>query len=182
MPALFLHADDPFWRPQRAAALVALLADLGLLGDRWDCDGPVRYLAGHSFLQLLMFLGWSPQVALVPGEGGSGAAVCFVRVHIFEEPVLLSARPPPAVRCAQCRARASLPATFSCNTPLRCSSCGAKANAADLDWRQGAGWGCFFIEVDGVYPHEAIPSDKLLEALTGFAGCAWKYFYADTPL
>ncbi len=182
MPALLLHADDPFWRPQPAAALVGLLTDLGLLGDRRDWDGTIRYLAGHGFLKLLMFLGCSPRVVLAPGEGGSGAAVCSIRVHSFDKPVFLSARPLPAVRCAQCRASASLPAKFSCDTPYRCNACGAKANAADLDWRQGAGCGCVFIEVDGVYPQEAIPSDKLLDALSRFAGCSWKYFFADVPL
>ena len=85
MPSLFLHTDDPLWRPQPPAVLAALLGELGLLGDQAACCDPGRYPAGHRFLQLLMFLGCSPQVALAPGDGDSGDAVCSVRLLAFDE-------------------------------------------------------------------------------------------------
>ena len=181
MPSLFLHADDPLWQPQQSGALVTLLQELGLLGSEAGFNGPGRYCAGPGFLQLLMFLGCSPQVALAPGQAVGGQAVCSIRLLAFDEPVFLLARPLPAVRCAQCRASASLPPEFTFTTQYRCSTCGATAGAADLDWRQGAGCGCFFIEVNGVYPQEAIPSDKLLQELGRFSRCNWKYFFADAP-
>jgi len=181
MPSLFLHTVDPLWRPQQTGALVALLRELGLLGSAARCDGVGQYPAGPGFLQLLMFLGCSPRVALAPGGGESGQAVCSIRLLAFDDPVFLLARPMPAVRCAQCRASASLPPEFTFKTQYCCSTCGTEASAADLDWRQGAGCGCFFIEVNGVYPQEAIPSDKLLEELGRFADCNWKYFFAEVP-
>jgi len=179
MPSLFLHTDDPLWRPRPPGELVALLGELGLLDGEAGCHGPDRYPAGHCFLQLLMFLGCSPRVSLAPGDGESGDAVCSVRLLAFEEPVFLSARPLPSVRCSQCRARASLPPEFTFSTQYRCSACGAATRAVDLDWRQGAGYGRFFLEVNGIYPHEAMPSDKLLAELSRFARCGWKYFFAD---
>jgi hypothetical protein len=181
MPSLFFHADDPLWQPQRTDALVALLQQLGLLGSETELNGSGRYFAGDGFLQLLMFLGCSPQVALAPGAGAAGQAMCFIRLLVFDGPVFLLARPLPAVRCSQCRANASLPTGFTCMTRWCCSECGTTVRVADLDWRQGAGCASFFIEVHGVHPQEAIPSDKLLQELGRFSHSNWKYFFADSP-
>ncbi len=181
MPFLFLHAHDPLWRPQQPAALAARLQDLGLLGREAGAGVTGQYLAGHRFLQLLMFLGCSPRVALAPGEGESGQQMCSIRLLAFERPVFLLARPLPAVRCPGCRASATLPREFGCETQHSCSSCGTKVSTADLDWRQGAGCGSFFIEVSGIYPQEAVPSEKLLQELGRLAHCDWKYFFADAP-
>jgi hypothetical protein len=181
MPSLFLHADDPLWQPRHAATLVARLQELGLLGREGEFDGTDGYLAGRNFLQLLMFLGCSPRVTLAWNETVGGQQVCFIRLRAVEEPVFLATRPLPAVRCAQCRASASLSPGFGFATPYRCGECGRTTSAAGLDWRQGAGFGRFFIEVNGIHPQEAIPSDKLLEVLGRFSGCRWKYFFADVP-
>lgn len=180
MPSLFLHADDPFWQPQRTAALVAHLRKLGLLGSEVAFAGIGRYLAGHDFLKLLMFLGCSPRVALATGQSKSSEQMCFLRLLAFEGPVFVLARPPPAARCTQCRASAGLPPGFTFATQHRCGKCGVTASAADLDWRGGAGCGRFFIEVNGVYAQEAVPADKLLDELSRFSQCGWKYFFADS--
>lgn len=181
MPSLFLYADNPLWRPRQTDVLLARLKTLGLLGSRLEFDGADSYLAGHDFLQLLMFLGCSPQVTLAPGQDADGQPMCFVRLFSFDEPVLLLAWPMPAIRCAQCRASVGLPASFGFETRCRCSKCGATANVADLDWRQGAGCGSLFVEIHGIYPQEAVPSEKLLHELSLFSGCDWNYFFADSP-
>jgi hypothetical protein len=59
----------------------------------------------------------------------------------------------------------------------RCRSCGEQHRLTDLDWRQGAGYGRFFIDINAIYPQEAVPSDKLLLALRDYSGRDWKYFY-----
>ncbi|NIP72715.1 MAG: hypothetical protein GWO16_06610 [Gammaproteobacteria bacterium] len=60
--------------------------------------------------------------------------------------------------------------------PLACPEC--VAALAGLDWRRAAGVARLFIEIEGVYPHEAAPSAPLLEALRRASGVAWDYFYA----
>ena len=62
--------------------------------------------------------------------------------------------------------------------PWTCSSCGANAEASELNWRQGAGFGRFFMEIQNVFPGEAVPGDELLRALEASTGTPWTYFYA----
>jgi len=181
MASLLLHPDDMWWRPHSTAALVEHLHDLGLLRRESRAGETGRYAAGPEFLKLLMFLGCSPSVALVPATGDDAGEPCLIRLLSFAKPVLLSAQPLPAVRCRQCRAGASLPAAFDVTTRYQCGSCGATGSVADLDWRQGAGCARLFVEVSGIYPQEAVPSDRLLNQLAGFSGGDWRYFFAGVP-
>jgi hypothetical protein len=48
----------------------------------------------------------------------------------------------------------------------------------DLDWRRGAGYASVFLEVGGIHPHEALPSDHLLHDLSLFSSCDWQHFFA----
>jgi hypothetical protein len=48
-----------------------------------------------------------------------------------------------------------------------------------MNWRQLAGFGRFFIEVWGIFPHEAVPTEKLLKQLASHTpGVSWSFFYA----
>ncbi len=178
MASLLLHPNDPLWRLPRPGDLVALLRDLGLLDAEGRLDDPSVYLAGDRFLQLLVFLGCAPQVVLRPDDTGDAQGMCSVRLLAFDTPVFLAANPLPNVRCAGCRAPASLEPGCSFDTRYRCGQCGDTVLAGDLDWRRGAGYGCLFVEVRGIHPQEALPSDKLLQELGRFSRRNWKYFFA----
>jgi hypothetical protein len=177
MPSLLLHADDPLWQPAEQDSLAATLHHLGLIGPFSGSEHVSEFQAGEQFLKLVMFLGCSPQVVLDPELAEQGQAVCYIRLLSYREVTLLTGKSKPAVRCTKCRAAVELSAAGSFETRYRCQQCGYKFRLSDLDWRQGAGFGRCFIEINGIYPQEAVPSDKLLNALHAYSQRNWKYFY-----
>lgn len=177
MPSLLLHAADPCWAPREQTEVVRVLTGLGLSGAACGGGDDDVYLAGPAFLDLVMFLGCSPSVVLDPTEAVAGQPVCRLRLHHHNGVKFLSAAPGPAVRCPHCRTPARVHGNAAHDSLHVCSHCGRSTAASGLDWRRGAGYGRFFLEISGIYPHEAVPSDKLLETLRDYAGTRWHYFY-----
>lgn len=177
MPSLLLHASDPHWSPDELTVLVQSLRDLGLISAAWGREDTGVYRVGAHFLKLIMFLGCSPQVQLDPGSATDGQKACSIRFHVYPEMHFLAAVNSPAPRCRQCRTPVSIEQQPEPAERFTCVQCGEVSEALDLDWRQAAGFGRCFVEVAGVYPHEAVPSDKLLNALAGFSGTSWTYCY-----
>lgn len=177
MPSLFLHADDPLWQPADPDSLAATLRDLGLIGPSAASDHVAGFQAGEQFLKLVMFLGCSPQVVLDPELAEQGQTVCQIRLLTYREVTLLTGKSKPAVRCTKCRAAVDLSRAGSFEARYKCQQCGNESRASDLDWRQSAGFGRCFVEVSGIYPQEAVPSDKLLNALHAYSNRNWRYFY-----
>jgi len=180
MPSLLLHADDPLWQPAEQDVLAATLHHLGLIGPLTGSEHVAEFQVGEQFLRLVMFLGCSPQVLLDPELAEQGQAVCCIRLLSYREVTLLTGKSKPAARCTKCRAAVELSAAGSFETRYRCQQCGNASRLSDLDWRQGAGFGRCFIEINGIYPQEAVPSDKLLNALHAYSQRNWKYFYIWT--
>ena len=177
MPSLYLHPANPIWQPAGHNSVLDTLRDAGLIGPptaRTDTD---EFLAGDRFMQRVMFLGCSPQLVLEPSQVGDGQQLCSIRLRRYKEVRFLCSTRHLAVRCDGCRAHARLSDPELHDAVYRCEKCGRESLYSDLDWRQGAGFGCFFIEINGVYPHEAVPSDALLNGLGVVSNCCWKYFY-----
>jgi hypothetical protein len=177
MPSLLLHADDPLWQAADPDSLASTLHELGLIGSCAASEHVAECQAGEQFLRLVMFLGCSPQVVLDPELAEQGQAVCHIRLLRYREVTLLTGKSKPAVRCTKCRAAVDMSGAASFEACYRCQQCGNESRVSDLDWRQSAGFGRCFIEINGVYPHEAVPSDKLLNALHAYSHRNWKYFY-----
>lgn len=178
MPSLLLHAADPRWRPAEPQSLYRALGELGLIVARGVAQEHAEFRVGERFLQLVTFLGCSPQLVLDPDDAAPGQTACCIRLLNFAEVNFIGARPAPAVRCAICRAPAELPGPHRFDDRYRCEQCGKTSALTDLDWRQGAGFARCFIEIKGIHPHEAVPTDTLLNRLRTVSGCEWQYFYA----
>lgn len=163
-------------------AQAARLVDLGLIGASYG-KIPASYLAGPRFLQLITFLGCSPNLQLDPPADGSDN-FCHVRFRgPFQAPRLLAAgntRPP---RCPACgkglghwRQLEVYWARGESNREIVCLICNHSTSPAELNWRRKAGFGHYFIEIVGVFQEEAVPLPALMECLQG-DGAAWRYFY-----
>ena len=182
---LILHADDPAHLPPEARVLAAALANIGLIAAPLAHD-PVAWQAGPEFLSLVIFLGCSPRVAFAPADDRQAAEglYCHVRYRVQEAgPVFRAAPGRLQPRCPGCRAvvteaQAWLRDGFPEDHPSRaCPSCGRALSATQLDWRQNAGCGRWFLEVWNVHPHEAVPAEALVAALERVAGTPVRYFY-----
>lgn len=178
MTSLLLHPEEAGWAPQDQAAFIGLLADIGLIDTLTDTGNTNTFRLGRQFTALVMFLGCSPQILIDPQDTGEGQPVCSLRCHRYPEIRFLCAGRLPAVRCPRCRAPASGVMSAAFDKVFMCPQCGRDCEVYKLDWRQSAGFGRYFLEFTGVYPHEAVPSDRLMQSLSSCSGCAWRYFYA----
>ncbi len=177
MPSLLLHTSNPQWLPVELAELIQVLRRLGLVSTFCAEDQDSACWAGESFLSLIMFLGCSPQVQLDPHTAMAGQDACAIRFLTYPKVTFLSAAKRPVARCQHCRTPLNGSDDLKPGSSGVCAQCHVKLDAIELDWRQAAGFGRCFIEISGIYPHEAVPSDKLLNTLAKFSGNNWVYFY-----
>jgi DNA-directed RNA polymerase subunit RPC12/RpoP len=168
--------------PDRAR-VVAYLQEKGIVGAPLKPAGDEAFLIGDGFLQQITFMGCSPHIELEPpADGGS---FCHVRLTgPLPAPVLLHGVNTQPPRCAHCRKR--LPdwrerlrewSQAPQKAHIVCPHCGREQNATTLGWRQSAGAGRLFIQVEDVFPGEAVPVSGFLLGLEKATGCAWQYFY-----
>ncbi|MFN2338000.1 MAG: hypothetical protein ABR544_03405, partial [Gammaproteobacteria bacterium] len=167
---LILHAGDPDHLPPDARVLAAALADIGLIAAPLAHD-PVAWQAGPEFLTLVIFLGCSPHVELQPTDARQAAAGCFCHVRYQWQgagPVFRSSAGRLQPRCPGCRRQLEQWQELVRGWPsgrvatVCCAGCGRTLQAPELDWRQCAGFGRWFLEIWNIHPHEAVPADALI--------------------
>jgi hypothetical protein len=179
---LVLHPVDPTYAPESLTVIVDALREVRLLGDPYPRGRDEAYLVGEDFLELVVFLGCSPTVQLEPVDDGR---FCHVRVsEPAVRPRFYSGAATPSPRCPACRARIEswreAVAAWEADPDgggQPCPACGEATPVPQLRWRHGAGFGRVFVEIPGVHPHEAVPADRLLDALEAATGVRWHYFY-----
>jgi hypothetical protein len=180
---LALTPENPYLRPEEPARILAQLREIGFIGDRL-ADSDNRYLLGDNFMQLVTFMGCSPNIELNPGEPGQ--PFCHLVIDgPSERPRLLRGRNTTPPRCAGCRKRLedwqTIFETWRQEAPgwqAPCPHCGHLQDPATYDFRQSAGCGCLFLLVENIFPQEAIPSPALLHRLQATTDDRpWRYFY-----
>ncbi len=188
---LILAPINPELAPRDVNGLIASLGSLGVTGAPFQLAGRTHYLPGERFLDLITFLGCSPLILLEPPEGTRADpgihADKFCHVGLWyagEQPVFLAGRNTLSPRCPHCRqpqapwqrmiaAWESDPSNYQ----WKCSECAQLSRPYELDWRQSAGFGRFFVEIWGIYPAEAVPGEALLETLSQSTNGRWGFFY-----
>jgi hypothetical protein len=178
VPSLLLHPDEPGWVPEDRLDFVTLLGEVGLIDAPTGAADTNDFWLGRHFLTLVMFLGCSPNIVIRPQNAAEGQPVSRLHYHLYRDTRFLSGRKSPSARCPHCRAPADGVVPSAPDRPFSCPQCGRVSAACVLDWRQSAGFGRCFLEITGIYPHEAVPSDRLMETLRGYSGSVWRYFYA----
>lgn len=185
---LILHPKAPDVRPNGNGDLIAMLQSLGFIDTPFEFEGKTHYRPGEDFLRLMTFLGCSPVVSL--GEPGlTGEDYCHIAFDgPTEETRFIGGRNIKQPRCPKCGHRyqnwQELISAWEadrenyCNT---CPDCAIELPLSELKWRQCAGFGRFFIKVWGIFEGEAVPADRLLDALQQHTGTAWSYFYYQMP-
>ncbi len=180
---LVLTPQSPYYSPDDLAGLIAMLREIGFIGDLLP-DSQVGYLLGENFMQLVTFMGCSPFIRLEPGDPEQPFCHLIIdgpSVH----PRLLQGKNTTPPRCAACRKRlVGWQATFEIWQQERpgwqatCPHCGHNQDPASYDFRQSAGCGRLFLSVENIFPQEAIPSPALINRLQEVThNQTWHYFY-----
>jgi hypothetical protein len=155
---------------------------IGLLG-RGIGDDPQRYLVGAGFLQLVTFMGCSPAIRLEPAND-QDREFCHIRIHgPWPDLHFLFGRNTRPPRCPACRGGID-PWRDRLETILgqpeqaqNCPRCAAESPPVAWNWRQQAGFGHTFVQIEAIFPGEAVPVDKLLHLLGNPGDPPWNYFY-----
>lgn len=162
---LVLHPLDPEWAAPSLTGLRQALENLGLLGEERQ---PSEFLAGSEYLNLVTYLGCSPQISL-------GEAEAATRIYLHEPdalPRLNAGANIKTSRCKACRQTIEL-----ADARLQLQTCPHCSQPLKLDWRRSAAFGRMFIEISNVYESEALPGESLLECLYETTGVAWDFCY-----
>lgn len=182
---LVFHAADAAHVIDDPRDLTMAMASLGLTGEA--VPGEVdAFLAGEAFLSLLTFLGCSPHVEFAPADEAQRTTgrYCHVRYRFGGGmPEFRRAAEGPQPRCRKCRApvpdweRMVRDWQAGRGGACECPQCGRAMSVPELNWRQAAGAGRWFLEIWNIHPQEAVPAEALIAELERVAGTPVRYFY-----
>ena len=184
---MVLTTADPRVCPQ-IDLLVETLGARGLLGARLGEGPQAGFRIGSGFFSLLAFTGCAVTLETEPN---GGAPFCHIRLSTASEhprPMVgRNTRPP---RCPACRARLTdwrdREPDWRANrhAGVTCPSCGETRPPWLWDWKHQGGFGRFFIQIEEVFPGEAMPTPALFDLLMRASGVGWRHFYIqddDSP-
>lgn len=178
---LLLTTQDPFLLPDRSVLEAGLVSE-GVLGARLTYRADA-FLVGGRFLHLVTFAGCSVQVELSPNGDNP---FCHVLINgPFARPRFLSGRNTRPPRCPDCRTplqdwKQSVAAWKSGGAAkIPCPACGETNPPWAYDWKEKAGFGRLFIQVEEVFPGEAAPTPQLMKLLEHFTHGTWRHFYVQ---
>ncbi len=188
---LVLHPQDANYAPESSGLIQEVLRDARFIGEACSIvnsdDTQQAFMVGEQFLQLLTFMGCSPNINLLPQHEGDRDFCHVVLSPVFVQPHFRSHERDVFARCPECGRRDTgwqaqierWQADPSLNEYV-CPHCDKSLSLYDLRWRQMGGFGRFFIDVFSIFPQEGIPTGNLLSALeTASAAQPWTYFFTN---
>ncbi|MDQ1363531.1 MAG: hypothetical protein QG652_1392 [Pseudomonadota bacterium] len=157
--------------------IITALMNCGLISGKSIHD---KYLAGDSFLNLLTFLGCSPDVCLTPQDDDK---FCHIIIRPPQSTIRCLGHTATAVaRCPHCKNKIphwrQTKDWESGETFCSCHHCHAETAMQDMIWKQECAYGCMAVEIINIHPFEAVPAENLLQVLQDATGVEWNYSYA----
>ncbi len=192
---LIFHAENPLFTPVDRDRFIEQLQTAGFIGEFFQSAQHQGFLIGDEFLKLITFLGCSPKIALQPPQNRHDwINFCYIELKQLARPIFVSGLKRLKCCCCRCKSRIeplkfaseecaqtnSFTDQWSSGTQsIQCPECHHNALLEELNWKHSAGFGQFFIIIHSVYPHEAVPADKLLDLLQILTRQTWQYFYFE---
>lgn len=183
---IFFPADFKQFTSQQT--LLATLLKCKLIHPPQTNPGPTHkhYLAGEHFLSLITFLGCSPNINLLPVDGENHCYISLIKASTRAKRLGFTNTAKP--KCPACKKRISHWKTLDgqaqawqqADNICTCDKCQTATAFGDLNWKQECGYGRCGFEIAHIYPHEAVPTDQLLNILHQFTGFLWNYCYANS--
>lgn len=171
--------------------LTNALTAIGLITSKLSINEPQAYQTGESFMQLVTFLGCSPNIQLDPPENRNeltrvcqNGELCHVRLVCGNKTLSFRFNTGALPRCPACNTIDSYwdrhLENWTANpdgVDWECSKCKASSTIEKLNFRKQAAFIRDCIEIWGIYPSEAVPGEKLMKTLSDFTDCDWQAFY-----
>ena len=179
--SLVLCPLDPYWTPPVDHDLAQFLQSIQLIGETYQ--NQAQFLAGERFLELVAFMGCSPDIRFEPGDSEDPFCNIVLRPHTATVEFHCGdhAHTP---RCPRCRApisnwqdRITDWQDQGAESLWSCPGCAYEDSPWRFNWRRSAGFARCFIEIDNIFPKEAIPQQQLLDKLDSHYWVSWHYFY-----
>lgn len=175
---LLLCTQDPHLLPEPSRLTVALTS-AGFLGAPLAGHADA-YAVGERFLRLVTFAGCAVRIELSPDGGGP---FCHIRfAGPFNQPRFLSGRNTRPPRCRSCRSPLKGWQEFLARSRsemaigITCPTCGKQRPPWGYDWKEKAGFGRLFIQIEEVFPGEAAPTPELTKLLEHTTESKWLQF------
>jgi len=182
---LMLTPSDPHLAPD-VDLLIEGLSRSGFLGAPLILENPQpesgdrAFATGAGFLSLLTFAGCAVRIR----DDVRGGRFSHIRIPpVSQHPRLMVGRNTRPPRCVGCRAplsgwRALVEhwATHP-HAGVQCPACGETRPPWLWDWKQQGGFGRAFVQIEEVFPGEAVPTPMFFEQLIRVSGIGWRHFY-----
>lgn len=176
---LIFHPQDPEQFVD-STTLTTGLIDIGFIEEEAYQNN--HYLAGDRFLNLLTFLGCSPNITLTPANGESHCHIAILESSEASRCVGFTRTANP--KCPHCTRRINnwkIENWENGNTDCLCDKCQTSTPYANLNWKHECGFARGGFVISQIYPHEAVPTEQLLSALENTTAYPWLYSYANNP-
>ena len=121
--SLIIHPNDPTWFPDKTEAVTSSLKEIELLAETIPNEEHSYYVGDH-FLDLISFMGCSPNIDLTPQDNADK----FCCIRLIEKPDItaLTSQHTHAPHCPHCKKPEKSWSDTITDTSLKCSSCGEK--------------------------------------------------------
>jgi len=164
-----------------ASQLLQLLTQLELITQPSYREN--HYLPGDGFTSLITFLGCSPNISLQPDDSDADDNHCFISIVSTTQQIkCLGYTRQCHPKCPHCRKRIADWQSSNWQQPdalCQCDKCGSETAYAHLNWKHECCFARGGFSIANIYPHEALPTDQLLERLQQQTGVVWDYAYAN---
>lgn len=171
--SLFLYPSGPAHDADLPQRIVGYLVGIQFIQQQ---DNASIFDPGDRLLEYINFLGCSPTLR-------SGDTECQIRIHHFNVVTGMGGESVEAIRFPGCHHVIPNPGNLlqACqldDPSWACPECGNTGDIKDINWRKSAGFSQLFIEVNSIFPKEALPNDKFLDLLRHYDTADWRWFYS----
>lgn len=177
-PRLILYPQSLLDAPVNALNTQQALMEIGFITKAFKSNS---FYAGDNFIDLIVFLGCSPDIQISPDENKAFCSVHFSDIKPHSR--YLGHCDSISPRCPVCKSSAkNWKNTDNWQIPTSqyiCNTCHTASALSDLKWKQQGGYGRFSISINNIHPHEAVPAEKILQALSDVTQFKWTYLYAN---
>lgn len=174
---LILHPLDPFALSNSKTKLDALLNACQFTSK----NSSGELVPGPAFMRLLTFVGCSPSVAGADDHGEYNQY--SITIETASEPVIIASTKIKSPECIVCHEKDRASRAVECIIQESdtiywvCPACNERIELGDINWRNKLAVASSWIQVNGVFEGESLPSDKFLDLLKSETGTEWSYCY-----